>query len=110
MDPYVPAENMVLAQNVRTYVDGGKGIVEYLSPYAHYQYAGEVYGPNYPIYDGNTIVGWCSPPHKTPTGRSLKHSKFRHPLATSEWDKAMMTARKGGLTKAYQRYLNGGTQ
>lgn len=108
MDPYVPADNMVLAQNVRVYFDGKQGIVEYLSPYAHYQYNGEVYGPNYPVFDGGSIVGWYSPSHKTPTGKKMNHSKFRHPLATSEWDKAMMTARKGDLTKAYQKYLNGG--
>lgn len=108
MDPYVPADNLILAQNVRVYAEGENSVVHYLSPYAHYQYMGEVYGPNYPIKEGGIIVGWCSPSHKTPTGKKIKHSKFRHPLATSEWDKAMMTARKDDLAKAYQRYLNGG--
>ena len=37
MDPYVPALNLVLAQNVRTYVEDGHGVVHYLSPYARYQ-------------------------------------------------------------------------
>ena len=39
MDPYVPADNLLLAQNVRTYVAGEQGIVHYLSPYAHYRAA-----------------------------------------------------------------------
>lgn len=110
MDPYVPADNLVLAQNVRTYLENGVGIVEYTSPYAHYQYKGEVYGPSYPIKDGGQIVGWYSPPHKTPTGKKIKHSTFRHPLATSEWDKAMMTARKDDLTKAIQNYIDRGAK
>ena len=107
MNPYVPADSLVLAQNVRTYVEGGKGIVHYQSPYAHYQYMGIVYGPNYPIKDGGTIMGYYSPPHKTSTGRKMKHSTFRHPLATSEWDKAMARARKGDLVRAYEAYLKG---
>ena len=35
MNPYVPALNMVLSRNVRTYVEGGVGIVHYTSPYAN---------------------------------------------------------------------------
>lgn len=108
MDPYVPADNLVLAQNVDVHVENGSGIVEYTSPYAHYQYQGEVYGPSYPIMDGGDITGWYSPPHKTPTGKKLKHSTFRHPLATSEWDKAMLKARKADLTKAMQQYIDRG--
>lgn len=43
------------------------------TPYAHYQYMGEVYGPNRPIIRQKTIVGWYSTPGvpKTPTGREL---------------------------------------
>lgn len=108
MDPYVPADNFVLAQNTSIYVENGVGIVEYKSPYAHYQYHGVAYGPNYPIMDGSEITGWYSPPHKTPTGKKLKHSTFRHPLATSEWDKAMLKARKVDLTKAMQQYIDRG--
>lgn len=109
MDPYVPANNLILAQNVRTYVEDGAGIVEYQSPYAHYQYEGEVYGPNYPIYENGEIAGWYSPGHKQATGKSIHYSTFRHPLATDHWDKAMMTARKGDLARAYERYLKGKT-
>ena len=43
------------------------------TPYAHYQYMGEVYGPNHPIIRHGTIIGWYSTPGmtKTPTGREL---------------------------------------
>ena len=89
MDPYVPADSLFLAQNVRTYVENGAGIVEYVS----------------------SITGsaWSKGEYKVPAGRKLRHSKFRHPLATSHWDKAMRIARKDDLARAYQNYLNGGT-
>jgi len=106
MEPYVPADNLVLTQNVRVYTEQEAGIVEYELPYAHYQWQGEVYGPNYPIVRGGEVIGWCSPGHKTPTGKKLNHSKFRHPLATSHWDTAMNTARGGDLAQAVQSYLD----
>lgn len=111
MDPYVPAtQEEILADAVRVYVEDGMGIVEYTSPYAHYQWEGKVYGPNYPIFENGKIVGWRSPPHKTPTGKTLVYSTFPHPLATSHWDKAMMTARGDDLAKAYQEFINGGAK
>lgn len=105
MDPYVPADNLVLAQNVSITADADVGHVTYNSPYAHYQWEGEVYGPNYPIMDGGEIMGFYSPPHKTPTGRRLEYNTFRHPLATDHWDKAMMVARKDDLARTYEEYL-----
>lgn len=105
MNPYVPADNLVLAQNIDITADEESGYVVYNSPYAHYQYAGEVYGPNYPIMDGKEITGFYSPPHKMPTGGKLKYSTFRHPLATDHWDRAMMTARKDDLSRLYKEYL-----
>lgn len=105
MDPYVPAKNLVLAQNIRITADDEAGHVIYNSPYAHYQYMGVVYGPNIPIKDGDMVVGFWSPPHKTPTNRKLKYSTFRHPLATDHWDKAMVTARKDDLAKTFENYL-----
>ena len=103
MDPYVPADSLFLAQNVRTYVENDAGIVEYMSPYAHYQFEGELY------VSSVTGSSWSKGEYKMPAGRELRHSKFRHPLATSHWDKAMRTARKDDLVRAYQNYLNGGT-
>ncbi|MFR3882843.1 MAG: minor capsid protein [Lachnospiraceae bacterium] len=105
MDPYVPADNLVLAQDITISAEEDVGHVTYNSPYAHYQYEGELYGPNYPISDGGEAVGFFSPPHKTPTGKRLEYSTFRHPLATDHWDKAMMTARKEDLAKSYEEYL-----
>lgn len=103
MDPYVPADNLVLAGLVDTHVEGKKGIIEYLAPYAHYQYEGELY------VSSKTGSPWASAGEfKVPTGRPLNHSKFRHPLATDHWDQAMLRARKGDLEKAMQKYIDGG--
>ena len=107
MDPYVPADSLMLAQNIRISADDEKGSITYQSPYAHYQYEGEVYGPNYPIMDGGEVTGWYSPPFKTPTGQKLQYSTFRHPLATSHWDRAMLAARKQDLLRSYEKYLRG---
>ena len=103
MDPYVPADNLVLAKNTNVYTEGDKGIVEYMSPHAHYQYVGKLYVSS---ITGSSYAGKGE--YKVPTGKNLKYSTFRHPLATSYWDKAMMTARKGDLAKACQNYLRGG--
>lgn len=103
MEHYVPADNLVLAENVNVYIEDDTGIVHYLSPYAHYQYEGELY------VSSVTGSAWArNGEYKVPTGKELDHQTYRHPLATSEWDKAMLTARKGDLTEAYQNYLNNG--
>lgn len=103
MDPYVPALNLALAQNVRTYVEGGHGIVHYLSPYARYQHEG------YLMVSRITGSPWARQGEsKVQTGRKLVHNKSRHPMATSEWEKAMKAARMDDLTAAVQRYVKGG--
>lgn len=103
MEPYVPALNMGLSQNARTYVEGDHGIVHYTSPYANYQHKG--------ILMVSRITGspWARMGEsKVTTGRKLKHNKSRHPMATSEWEKAMKAARMGDFTGAVQRFVNGG--
>ena len=102
MNPYVPALNMGLSQNVRTYVKNGSGVVHYLSPYAKYQYKGVL------MVSRLTGSPWAKVGEsKVTTGKSLKYNKSRHPLATSEWDKAMKAARMGDYTSAVQKFVNG---
>lgn len=103
MNPYVPADNMMLSQNIEVYTEKGEGVVHYLSPYANYQYEGVLY------VSSITGSAWSSGEYKVPTHKELNHSTFRHPLATSHWDQAMVRARKADLADAYQRYLNRGT-
>ena len=82
-DPYIPFEQGGLRNSVR-YPDGVYGgEIEYDSPYAHYQYMGEIYGPNIPEKDASgNIIGWWSPPVKEPTGRPITY----HTAGTgSQW-------------------------
>lgn len=112
MIPYIPARHLLLTQNVSVYTENDHGVVEYNSPYAHYQYEGKLY------VDPTTKKGaftngeglyWSRPGiAKVPTGRGLKYSSFPHPKATSHWDKAMMVARGDHLAQAYENYLKSG--
>ena len=88
--PYVPFDEGVLAGSANTATEIGSGEVVYDTPYARYQYYGEVYGPSYPIVENGEIVGWRSPPEKFPTGRQLQHNTEHNPQAGSHWfDRAM---------------------
>lgn len=102
MDPYVPARDMVLAKNVRIYVESGHGVVHYLSLYARFQYNGLI------MVSRITGSPWANKGEsKVVINRPLKYSKARHPLATSEWDKAMKTARMDDYLQAVQNYVRG---
>lgn len=103
MDPYVPADELMLARNINLYADEEHGVVEYISPYAHYQYMGELY------VSSKTGSPFASEgEYKVPTGKKLNYQTFRHSLATDHWDQAMMVARKGDLTRAMQNHLKRG--
>lgn len=100
MDPYVPYMDGVLSKNVEIGADSDGGFVHYKSPYAGFQFNGVVMlGVNshspYAKYGEGKVT----------TSKPLMHSKFRHPLATSYWYKAMKTARMNDLTKATQNYI-----
>lgn len=109
MDPYVPADNLVLAQNIRITADEHAGHIAYNSRYAHYMYEGELYVD--PVTGKGAFTDgegrfWSRPDvAKVPSGRPLNYGKFRHPLATSHWDQAMMTARGDDLVESLAVYL-----
>lgn len=90
---YVPWETGLLAKNPYAVTDIGSGTVVYQGPYARYQYYGEVYGPNIPIFDDDTDTpsGFFSPPEqeKHPTGRDLQYKTETNPLAGSYWFERM---------------------
>lgn len=73
-DPLIPFQQGALRNSVNYPQGIYGGEIEYNTPYAHYQYVGEVYGPNIPIKDSEgNITGWYSPPKKQPTGRKLTY-------------------------------------
>lgn len=76
------------------------------TPYAHYLFIGEVYGPNIPIRENGIITGWWSPPVKHPTGRKLEYDKTKNPQAGPRWDKALVAAEGDALRADLQRYID----
>lgn len=96
--PYVPASpdrTLEFSAQVSTEI-GPKGLasrrsgqVVWNTPYAHYQYMGEVYGPNIPILEPETgvLLGFFSPPGrpKHPTGRELTYDTSQNPMAGPFW-------------------------
>lgn len=98
---YTPMDSGTLNGNVEVSAE----CVHYKEPYAHYQWAGEVYGPNIPIYKDGVLTGFISPPKKHPTGGKLHYSKDKHPLASSHWEKAMMVSEGDEFCKDIEDYL-----
>lgn len=76
---YEPRREGAMHRNAVSATNYGSGEVIYPGPYAHYQYKGEVYGPNIPIYEDNTGIPtkFVSPKNKSkhPTGRALKYTR-----------------------------------
>lgn len=102
VEPYVPMSSGRGGLSLRESAEAKPSGVVYKTPYAHYQYEGEVYGPNIPIWryskSGKTsyITGWRSRKGKVPTGRELgrpgkwKGWKFGYstPGTTHHWMEA----------------------
>lgn len=59
-EPYVPKSSGGLRASMKAYPSS----VKWETPYAHYQYEGVVYGPNYPIIRQGIVTAWRSPAGK----------------------------------------------
>ncbi|MBR3644994.1 MAG: hypothetical protein IKN54_01115 [Lachnospiraceae bacterium] len=69
IQPYVPKKSGKLRDTLYVgprVISWGRGL-----DYAHYQFEGEVYGPNYPGIEKDGSPGWRSASIKHPTGREL---------------------------------------
>lgn len=111
--PYVPdGRTGGLRRSMKVYPSA----VKWETPYAHYQYTGVVYAPNYPIMDGDTISKWRSPAgrRKRKTDRELgvpgewKGWTFGYstPGTTHHWfDKAMEGRGKNNFSVAVTKML-----
>lgn len=90
---YAPWETGVLAKSAYGATQIGSGKVIYPGPYAHYQYYGEIYGPNIPVFEDDSGVPtrFFSPPgqKKHPTGRPLTYATDVNPLAGPFWAERM---------------------
>ncbi len=94
MVKYTPARNNILYKTATLGTKIGSGHIYYNSPYARYLYYGEIYGPNFPIYEQGKLVSFYSPPQKHPTGRKMQYDKERHPQAQKLWFEVMKTNHK----------------
>lgn len=81
MDKYVPMDN----GDLRRY-ELGIDYVEYQQPYARYQYKGVREDGTHRIDEAN-------------------RNRSKHPLATSYWDKKMVSAEMKDIEKEVQQYL-----
>lgn len=109
MEPYVPADSgVILASSARVTATARSGSVIYNTPYAHYQYEGRLFVD--PITGKGAFTNgerfWSRPyERKVPSTRRLHYQTFKHPLATSHWDKAALTARGSELIDAITRFI-----
>lgn len=94
-NPYVPMDEGALSQTLEITAEG----VTYRQPYAHYMYMGE-------LYLAENGSSWAKKDEKKhPSGKPLHYSPERHPLATKEWDKAMMRDRGDAFCDEVRRIL-----
>lgn len=99
-DPYVPMQQGLL-KNTRTIAADGSQIV-YTQPYAHYQYYGEVYGPNYT----NGTRFWSGKAPKKPTGRPLTYSNA--PMRGARWTERMIADKRKELENDVEAFIKRG--
>lgn len=110
-EQYTPKDEGALISSAHSFPAPGSGFVKWDGPYAHYQWMGEVYGPNFPIRDeSGDIEGWRSPPIKYPTGRPLQYNTGKNPLAGSHWPERMMAAEGDQLLADVADFVGGKPQ
>lgn len=100
VERFVPMDTGNLRDHARALPSG----VVYETPYANYQYQGEVWGPNTPIIKDGKIIGWEDTPMsaKHPMNRKFRKTPvvwkgwrfgYKTPDTTHHW---MEEAFKGG--------------
>lgn len=95
---YIPMQQGILRSNFTT--EPFK--VTYESPYAHYQWQGELY------VSPTTGSSWALPGEiKVPTGKPLEYSKEQNPLATSHWEVPAFDAFRDTVAKQVTMYIRG---
>lgn len=102
---YMPAGPQAVLSTKLKRIKSPTGI-EVAGPYAHYQYKGEIWGPNIPVKRNGTIVRFYSPPRKHPTGRQMKHSRAYNDRAGPNWDKRLMAEEGAAIAADLQKYID----
>ena len=102
-DPYVPFRQGTLKNTAQIVDDGAGTALVYNTPYAHYQWHGEVMGPNV-----LTDEGWRSMAKKGAkkyTGRPLTYSGGG--LRGPRWTERMMADRHDDVVRSLANYVGG---
>lgn len=87
------------------------GVIVYSGPYAHYQYMGIVYAPNYPVAvdESGNVTAWRSPPgkgSKHPTDRYLQYQQTGESILRGpKWDERMAADHMKDLIKVVQKAM-----
>lgn len=108
MAPYTPRQTGLLEGAAARGTVLGEGRIVQSTPYARYLYYGEVYGPNIPIQENGQVVGFRSPPQKSPTGRALQYSTEKNPLAGKMWFERMKADHKEDILRGAMQIAEGG--
>ena len=109
---YCPWDTGLLAASPYSVTVVGSGEVIYPGPYAHYQYYGEVYGPNIWNEDQhikNAPSPYFSPPgqKKHPTGRELQYDTSTNALAGPYWFERMKADHVDDIVEEAQKAATG---
>jgi len=80
MNDFVPMNTGALCDKTRVFTENGRGCIIYTQPYAAFCYYGD----------------------------KKNFSRDKHEKASAYWDKAMLTARKGELTKSVDVFVRRG--
>lgn len=99
VEPFVPfGKTGELRENA---VAQPKGVL-YRAPYAHYQFEGDVYGPNLPVL-GPDGPSWISRKPKHPMGRKLgENNGFAELQLAYKWDGGRWKKAKRGETASFK--------
>jgi len=107
---YVPWKTGVLGQSAYSATEIGSGKIVYPGPYAHYQYYGEVYGPNIPVLEDSSGIPtrYFSKPGmpKHPTGRALTYDTSVNALAGSRWFERMVADHREDIIEEARNAIN----
>lgn len=97
-DPYVPMHQGILKNTAVVANDGSN--ITYVQPYAHYQYYGEVMGPNWQDKGGKWHSGKAP---KKYTGRDLSY--HGGPMRGKQWEKRMLADKSTELVNDLKVYI-----
>lgn len=99
-EPYTPWQQGILARSA--VISGDGSTLTYQGPYAHYQWEGVVYGPNYT----NGEIFWSGKAPKKPTGGKLTYSGGG--LRGKKWTIRMLADKSKDLERSMDAYIKRG--